>query len=320
MSELLDIAAAVNRLLRAENILLLCHKNPDGDTLGSAGALYHALKGLGKTVAVLCADPIGARYDYMQLGLFDGSFEPKYVVAVDVAGIQLFGDAVRAYAERVDLCIDHHGSNSGYADAMLLQADAAAAAEIMYDLLRAMNIDITPLIAECLYTGIATDTGCFKFANTTQRTHLTAAKLIEAGADIVRLNAALFESKTPAQLAIERLALENLQFYYDGKCAMVCLTREQIASTGADCTDIEGITGIARAIEGVQVGVTIRQQPSGSYKVSVRTVPGVDASAICRRLGGGGHTQAAGCEILGSMENTRGALLDEVKKALCMES
>src|SRR5699024_3857110 len=82
MSELLEIAAAVNRLLRAENILLLCHKNPDGDTLGSAGALYHALKGLGKTVAVLCADPIGARYDYMQLGLFDGSFEPKYLVAV----------------------------------------------------------------------------------------------------------------------------------------------------------------------------------------------------------------------------------------------
>ncbi len=320
MSEILDIAAVINRLLRAENILLLCHKNPDGDTLGSAGALYHALSALGKTVAVLCADPVPAKYEYLQLGLFDGSFEPGYIVAIDVAGIQLFGDAVRRYSERVDLCIDHHPSNSGYADAMLLEAEAAATAEIVYDLLLAMNAEITPLIAECLYTGVSTDTGCFKFANTTARTHLTAARLMEAGADTVKLNGILFESKTRGQLAIERLALENLEFYYEGRCAVVCLTREQIAGTGADGTDIEGITSLPRAIEGVKVGITMRQQPSGSYKVSVRSIPGVDASAICRRLGGGGHKQAAGCEILGSMENARDALLAEVEKAICTES
>ena len=116
MSEILDIAAALSRLLKAENILLICHKNPDGDTLGSAAALYHALKGLGKTAAVLCADPIPARYGYMDIGLFTGQFTPGYTVAVDVAGIQLFGDAVAAYTKSVDLCIDHHPSNAGYAD------------------------------------------------------------------------------------------------------------------------------------------------------------------------------------------------------------
>jgi phosphoesterase RecJ-like protein len=320
MSEILDLAQAISRLLRAENILLLCHKNPDGDTTGSAAALYHVLKHLGKTVAVLCADPIPARYDYMQIGLFDGSFEPEYVVSVDVAGIQLFGDGAAPYSQRVDLCIDHHPSNGGFADALLLDGEAAATAQLMYELIVAMGVEVTPLVANCLYTGLATDTGCFKFGNTTARSHQVAALLMEAGADTVKLNHILFESKSRSRLALERMALENLEYFFNGRCAAVFLTREQILETGADATDLEGITGMPRMIEGVEVGVTVRQQPTGSYKVSVRTVPGVDASAICAHLGGGGHRQAAGCEILGSMENAKAALLTEVERALCKES
>ena len=316
MSETLDIMQTISRLLKAENILLLCHKNPDGDTLGSASALYWTLKNLGKTVAVLCADPIPERYNYMEISLFDKEFEPGYIVAVDVAGIQLFGDGVKEYTHCIDLCIDHHPSNSGFADAMLLDGNAAATAEVVYALLCAMNADITPQIAACLYTGLSTDTGCFKFANTTARTHEIAAKLIEAGANVVQLNNILFENKSRRRLAVERLALESLEFHFDDRCALVCLTKEQIACTGADGTDLEGITSMPRMIEGVQVGVTMRQQPAGSYKVSVRTEVGTDASEICARLGGGGHKQAAGCEILGSLENAKAALLCEVEKAL----
>ena len=319
-AETIDVTEVLTRLYKAENILLLCHKNPDGDTIGSSAALYHALKRLGKTVAVLCADPIPPRYDYMQIGLFDGSFEPAYVVAVDVAGIQLFGDAVREYSERTDLCIDHHPSNTGYADAILLDGSAAATAELMYDVLCAMNAEIDPLVAECLYTGVATDTGCFKFANTTARTHAVAAKLIEAGADVARLNSILFENKSRSRLAVEQLALENLEYHFDGRCALTHLTKEEIAATGAEPDDLEGVTGIPRAIEGVEVGVTLRQQPTGSYKISVRTVLGKDASAIAARLGGGGHKQAAGCELLGSLENAKSAVLAEVERELCRES
>ena len=159
MSEILDIAAALSRLLKAENVLLICHKNPDGDTIGSAAALYWALKGLGKTVAVLCADPIPSRYDYMDIGLYTGQFTPGYTVAVDVAGIQLFGDSIAEYTRRIDMCIDHHPSNSGYADCMLLDGDAAATAEIIYELLTAIGTEITPTIADCLYTGPSTKTG-----------------------------------------------------------------------------------------------------------------------------------------------------------------
>lgn len=316
MSEILDFAQVISRLMKAENVLLLCHKNPDGDTIGSATALCHALRALGKLVAVMCADEIPERYAYMDVPLYDGSFAPSYIVAVDVAGIQLFGDALRDYSHRVDLCIDHHPSNSGYADAMLLDGDAAATAEVIYELLCAMSVEITPLIADCLYTGVSTDTGCFKFANTTARTHAIAEKLTLAGARLRELNSILFENKSRRRLEIERLALDSLQFLLDDRCAVIHLTKEQIEKTGADGTDLEGITSIPRMIEGVQVGVTMRQQPSGSYKVSVRTMCGVNASDICARLGGGGHAQAAGCEILGSLENAKAALLAEVEKVL----
>ena len=320
MSEILELMSLISRLLHAENVLILCHKNPDGDTVGSSAALYHALKGLGKTAALLCSDPIPARYSYMQAELFTGQFEPGYVVAVDVASIQLFGDGVKPYSDKVDLCIDHHGSNSGYADAMYLDADAAATAEIIYELLQAMQVPITPVIADCLYTGLSTDTGCFKFTNTTARTHLVAAKLMEAGANTVKLNSLLFESKSRSRIELERFALENLEYYFEGRCALICLTREQIEASGVEPSELEGITAIPRMIEGVEVGLTLRQQPSGSYKASIRTVVGVDASAIAAHLGGGGHKQAAGCEILGSTDNAKAALLSEVEKALCRES
>lgn len=319
MSEILEITAALSRLLKADRVLLICHKNPDGDTIGSAAALYHALKALGKTAAVLCSDPIPARYSYMELASYTGQFTPGYTVAVDVAGIQLFGDAVAEYTREIDLCIDHHPSNPGYACSMLLDADAAATAEIIYEMLAAAGIEITPILADCLYTGISTDTGCFKFSNTTARTHEIAAKLIGAGAHTVLLNEILFESKSRGRLAIERMALESLEYSFDGRCAMIFLTKEQVAQAGAETTDIEGITSLPRNIEGVEVGITVRQQPTGSYKVSVRTTPNVDAAAICAHLGGGGHRQAAGCELLGSLDNAKAALLTEVEKALCRE-
>ena len=299
MSEILDIARVAKLLAEAENILILCHKNPDGDTLGSAGGLYWALKAMGKTAAVFCSDPIHERYAYMGLELFRGQFKPAYIVAVDIAGQQLFGEAAAQYADKVDLCIDHHGSNSGYASAMLLDDTAAATCEIVYDLIPAMSVDIDARMADCLYTGVSTDTGCFKFANTTARTHRVAAGLIDLGADLKMLNELLFENKSKQRIAIEQLALSTLEYHYDDTCALIVLTREQINAIGADDTDLEGITSMPRSIGGVLAGLTKRQQPSGSYKISVRTKVGLDACAICEGLGGGRHKQAAWCYIIG---------------------
>ncbi len=318
MTESVDRQTAVLRLRGAENVLILCHKNPDGDTIGCAGALCLALKALGKNAAVLCSDPIPSLYDFMGLELFDSSFTPGFVVAVDVASIQLFGDRnnVQKYAEHVDLCIDHHASNSGYAYETLLDPGAAAACELMIDVIEEMGVPLTPAIADCLYTGISTDTGCFRFSSTTARTHKAAARVMEAGANIEMLNARLFESRSRGRIEIEKMALESLEYFFDGRCAMICLTWDQIVTSGVAGAELEDLTSLPRSIEGVEVGLTLRQQKDGSYRISIRTAGAVDACAIARHLGGGGHARAAGCEISGNLDNARYAVLGEVRKEL----
>lgn len=318
MTESVDRQTAVLRLRGAEDVLILCHKNPDGDTIGCGGALCLALKALGKNAAVLCSDPIPSLYDFMGLELFDSSFTPGFVVAVDVASIQLFGDRnnVQKYAEHVDLCIDHHASNSGYAYETLLDPGAAAACELMIDVIEEMGVPLTPAIADCLYTGISTDTGCFRFSSTTARTHKAAARVMEAGANIEMLNARLFESRSRGRIEIEKMALESLEYFFDGRCAMICLTWDQIVTSGVAGAELEDLTSLPRSIEGVEVGLTLRQQKDGSYRISIRTAGAVDACAIARHLGGGGHARAAGCEISGNLDNARYAVLGEVRKEL----
>lgn len=318
MTQSVDHETVVSRLLSADEILILCHKNPDGDTIGSGTALCLALQRLGKTAAVLCSDPIPAMYAFLPITVFDGSFTPRFVVAVDVAGIQLFGDRnhMPEYAAHVDLCIDHHGSNSGYAYETMLDDTAAATAELLTTLIPELGVEITPDIAACLYTGIATDTGCFRFTNTTATTHRAAAALIEAGADVENLNERLFECRSHARMAAERMALESLEFYYEDRCALICLTWDQIQAAGVAGAELEDLTSLPRSIEGVEVGLTLRQQKDGSYKISVRTGHDTNACNIARRLGGGGHPRAAGCEISGNLDNAKHAILDEVKKEL----
>ncbi len=318
MTEQLNVQQMADRLCAAEDILILCHKNPDGDTVGCASALCYALEALDKNAAVLCSDPIPHRYGCTAARMFKGDFEPRTVVAVDVASIQLFGEnnGMPRYTRHVDLCIDHHAGNTGYADFTLLDGHAAAAAELLYDVILAMGVELTRQIANCLYTGLSTDTGCFRFSSTTAKTHLIAAKLIEAGADLEELNTLLFETKPRQRMEAERIARNHLEYHLDGRCALIYLTRDEIEASGVDPADLEELTSLPISIEGVQVGLTLRQQPGGSYRISVRTAKGVDACAIARRLGGGGHNRAAGCELLGNLDNAKNAILAEVEAEL----
>ena len=318
MTEQLNVQQMAERLCAADNILVLCHKNPDGDTIGCGSALCHALKALGKTAAVLCSDAVPSRYSFTAPVPFRGEFEPKTVVAVDVASVQLFGEnnGVPQYTRHVDLCIDHHTGNSGYADFTLLDGNAAAAAELLYEVISEMGVEITPLIANCLYTGLATDTGCFRFSSTTANTHLVAAQLILAGAQVEELNTMLFDTKPRERMEAERIARNHLEYHLEGRCALMYLTRDEIEQSGVDPADLEELTSLPISIEGVKVGLLLRQQPGGSYRISVRAAKGVDACAIARRLGGGGHTRAAGCELLGNLDNAKSAILAEVEAEL----
>ena len=318
MTEPLNVQQMAQRLMAADNILILCHKNPDGDTIGSGSALYFALKALDKNAALLCADAVPARYAFTNAHQFKGEFEPRMVVAVDVASLQLFGErnGVPQYTRHVDLCIDHHAGNTGYADFTLLDSSAAAAAELLYRVIVEMGVDITSHIADCLYTGLSTDTGCFRFSSTTADTHRVAAKLIEAGCHLEELNTLLFDTKPRQRMEAERIARNHLEYYLDGRCALIYLTRDEIEHSGVDPADLEDLTSLPISIEGVKVGLTLRQQPGGSYRISVRTAKGVDACAIASRLGGGGHSRAAGCELLGNLDNAKNAILAEVEAEL----
>ena len=269
-------------------------------------------------VPVLCSDAIPNRYAFTNAHMFKGEFEPQTVVAVDVASVQLFGEnnGMTQFSRHVDLCIDHHAGNSGYADFTLLNGSAAAAAELLYEVINAMGVAITPHIADCLYTGLATDTGCFRFSSTTANTHIVAAKLIEAGCHVEELNTLLFDTKPRERMEAERIARNHLEYYLDGRCALIYLTRDEIEQSRVDPADLEELTSLPVSIEGVKVGLTLRQQPGGSYRISVRTAKGVDACAIARRLGGGGHTRAAGCELLGNLDNAKNAILAEVQAEL----
>ena len=169
----IDEKSAARLLRENDNILILTHRNPDGDTIGSGFALLHALKKLGKKVMVVCTDPFPEKYGYIAHSNDDDIGENPYVVAVDVADMELIGAQYRAkYEHGVNLCIDHHISNKKFAENLCLRS-CSATCEIIYDVIKAMGVEIDKSIADSLYTGIATDTGCFLFSSVTARTHIS---------------------------------------------------------------------------------------------------------------------------------------------------
>ena len=313
----ISIENAAQMLLNADNILILCHKNPDGDTLGSGAALMHALKSKGKTCAVMCHDKIPEKYDFLGIEVFENQFEPEFVVAVDVADTKLLGDSTAPYSENVDLCIDHHPSNTGYAKYVCCDGALPAAAQLMLSVVEAMDVQLDTTIADCIYTGIMTDSGCFKYSATTSATHIAAAKLLDAGAHHDFIANRFFMSRSRKNIELEKHALNTLEYYFDDRCAVIELPLELLKSVGAQQGDIDGISAMPRTIEGVDVGITIRQISETMFKVSVRTNENANACEIAAGLGGGGHTKAAGCEVMGSMESVKNAILREVETALC---
>lgn len=317
INNIITVSQAAQQLCDADNILLLCHKNPDGDTLGSAAGLMHALKKLGKMCAVLCHDPIPEKYDFLDIEVFSGQFKPQFVVSVDVADAKLLGDNLKEYMDSVDLCIDHHPSNTGYAKMVCVDGALPAAAQLMLQVVEEMGVQPDATIADCLYTGIMTDTGCFKYSATTAATHIAAAKLLDAGAQHNFIANRFFMSKSRKTIALEKHALNTLEYFCDDRCALIVMTKDVLDAVGAQQGDVEGISAMPRAIEDVDVGITIRQMSDNLFKVSVRTSENANACEIAEGLGGGGHTRAAGCEVMGNLESVKNAILREVETALC---
>ena len=312
----INIEQCAQMLKEQDNILILSHAHPDGDTLGAGFALCRALLKLGKKAKVICADEIPAKYSLVFEQTDMPEFEEKFIVAVDVATVNLLGDAGEKYGDRIDLCIDHHKSNTEYAKNLLLDGDAAAACETVMEVIKALGVSIDKAIANCLFTGISTDTGCFRYASTTANTFKAAAELVELGADNGKINRVMFETKSKTYAAIERLALEGMQFFCDDRVCIITVTQDMYKQTGSQESETEALPSLTRQIEGVEIGLTVREKPNGECKCSIRTFESVDAAVFASYFGGGGHKQASACRFECSVEEAKKRLVEKCSEIL----
>lgn len=299
-----------------DNVTILTHKSPDGDTLGAGFALCRALRNMGKKANVINSEELPARYAFLYEGYEPMDFDEKTVIAVDIADTKLLGSKLESYAEdgKIDLCIDHHISNLYYAKYTYVNASASAACQIIYELFRYMGIKLDKIIARCLYTGIATDTGCFKYENTTAAAHIAVSELMKYNIDYANINRQMFDVKSKARLKVERTITDNMEFWFDDRCAVIAVTRKMMDDSGIEPAEFEGLASIPLQVEGVDIGITIKQRHEKVFKLSVRTTDKIDASKFCQGFGGGGHIRAAGCEIEGTLDEVKAVVRDSVAK------
>lgn len=303
-------------LKKHDRYIILTHISPDGDTLGSAYALALGLESIGKKAYVVCNDEIPRKYDYFVKAAALKPIDYKTIVAVDVADASLLGPLLDEYSDKIQLNIDHHISNKRYAKNLYLDAEASATAECIFDIFKKMHIKITPIIASALYTGISTDTGCFKYSNVTSKTHRIAASLYECGIDAAEINHMMFDTKSKNRLSLEKMVLESAEYYFNDKCIVLTVTTQMQKESGCEKSDLEGVAVISRSVEGILAGVSIKQTSEDKYKISLRTYPPLDASNICSQFGGGGHRNAAGCVLTGSLDEVKAQITGAIKKAL----
>ena len=311
----MDYREAAALLAEQNDILILTHKRPDGDTIGCAVGLCAALRKLGKTAWVLPnADATSLFTPYLEGCQAPGEFAPRFVVSVDIAGRSLFPENAKVWLERgVDLAIDHHPSNEGFGRENCVDARRAACGELIFDLVREWG-EIDAAIALPLYVAVSTDTGCFVYGNTTPGTHRVAAALMETGIDYRGVNKRHFRTKSFKRLRLESMLCQNMELFDGGRIAVAAVTLEMMAVLDAREEDAEDVSAFAGQVEGVQTAVTIRELRPGECKLSVRTSAGLNASAVCALLGGGGHAAASGCTVHGSVEEAKRAILEAIEK------
>jgi bifunctional oligoribonuclease and PAP phosphatase NrnA len=300
-----DLQAVAAALREHDRFLVVTHENPDGDALGSLLATTLALRGLGKDVEMYLggSGSLPREYAFMQLdGLrrdLPADLEQRVLVAVDCAKADRIGpDPEPVERASLVLDIDHHHDNTRFGDLNLIVADASSTGEVLRDVIRELDIDLTPELAEPLYIALVTDTGRFQYTNTTPKALRLAAELVEAGADVHQVFQQVYESVEFAKLKLLARALDRARVLEGGLIVVSHLLRKDFAEVGAAEAYSEGIIDSLRAVEGAELAALIREPPRDdgpTRRVSLRaSVDELDVSAIARRFGGGGHRQAAG--------------------------
>lgn len=307
----------------AKRILFFMHVQPDGDSIGSSLGMIRALRQMGKEAVMVGVDPIPVIYRF--LPGWDTLYVPWQQVTgewdlscfLDCGDMQRVGDALPLVAKgKTTLNIDHHSTNTAYAQFNYLDFSAAAVGELAYRLLREIGAPIDADTALCLYTSLVTDTGGFRYDSTGPSTHRVAAELIERGVHPYEVAQAIFESESPARLALLAQALGTLRVDESGKIAWMQVTREAMAAAGADDGESEGFVNWARSVTGVEVGLLFRETADGRIRVGLRSRRRVDVGAIALSFGGGGHARASGCTLNLPLEEAVAQMLEAVRKAV----
>lgn len=288
---------AAQWLRERDNFLLLTHVRPDGDTLGSAAALALALRKLGKRAWVGYNSGVTETYaGYMEGCYPPADFVPEHVVAVDIATEHLLPAEFEPYRGRIELCIDHHPSNEGYAGETCLDASAAACGEIVYRICKLLG-EMDAAIAKQLYIAITTDCGCFVYNNTTPATHRIAAELMEYGDFWKQVNRNCFQTLSLKEIKLQQRLLGSMEFFDGGALAVGAISLADLAEFQASQGDSEELASWANKIQGVKASATLRQLEERVWKVSLRTDGSLNATRVCALLGGGGHAAAAGASM-----------------------
>ena len=285
-------------LLRSfDNVLILTHVRPDGDTVGCAAALCAGLRALGKT-AYLLPNPelTDTTAPYFRPYEAPADFLPDKVVSTDIATLGLLPENAKRYAGRIDLAIDHHPSFEHFGAANIVRPEAAACGELMYSILAHLG-PITAEMALPLYVAVSTDTGCFAYGNTTANTHAVAAALMSTGIDYHTVNKVFFRTKSRKRMQLEGAMLSTAEFYDRDRVAVLSVPISLMEKVGATESDAEDLSALGGQIEGVDCAITMRELRPDVWKMSVRTGARINATQMCGLLAGGGHAAAAGCTV-----------------------
>lgn len=317
----LSVREAAKRLLAIENPIVFIHRRPDGDAVGSGAALCEVFRQLGKKSAIMCADKIPARLEFI-LKKLDVSVAKSAsgcsAVSIDVASPSQLGALTELMAPPVFM-IDHHAVGEQFADGYI-DPEASSAAEALADIiseLSAMNrINLTDKLAYALYAAVSSDTGCFAYSNASTKTHRLAAMLIEKGIDAAEINHRLFNSKSDSQIKAEGFVATKMKTLFSGKLAYATVSIAEMEAHGLCAEDFDTAIDIVRALEGAEIALLVKENEGGELKASMRST-GADVSAIAKEFGGGGHVRAAGCSIKAdSLADAAEMIIEKIKEII----
>ncbi|GAA3406564.1 bifunctional oligoribonuclease/PAP phosphatase NrnA [Paenibacillus hodogayensis] len=319
-----QLAAARTFIEEHDDFLVVAHVNPDGDAASSTLAVGMLLDRLGKRYTMANQDKLPDKFGYITgfdrlLRYEDG--QPKQpwscIISVDCADFQRIGKVREWFADGFKLLnIDHHPTNDGFGDVALIQSSAAATVEILYDLASELSCPMPLELATAIYTGLLTDTGGFRYSNTSPKVMGMASELLALGVSGHRLAEMALERITLSHVSILKLALGTLTFAYDRKVSWMTVSPEQMRESGATSEDMDGLILYPRNIEGVEVGLLFKQTDEQTVKVSFRSNGRVDVARIAQSFGGGGHARASGCTLIGAMPDVVQQVIKEVGQSL----